>query len=98
MGFIKPYPYASWQVAPRLVPDNSKYLFRTTIDLRPANAATKAEQWPMPIAEAELPEFKDSEHFVSMNFCAVYWQILLNLESYNASGIIAPQGTYASAS
>lgn len=96
LEFIKPCPQASWQAAPHLVPKDSKFLFRTTIDLRPINSATKAEQWPMPIIESELSDFKDSKHFASMDFCAGYWQCPLDPDSYDACGIIAPQGTFVS--
>lgn len=96
LDFIRPYPQAAWQAAPHLVPKNSKAKFRTTIDLRPVNAATIAEQWPMPVIEAELSDFKDSKHFASLDFCSGYWQCPLHPSSYEACGIIAPQGTFIS--
>lgn len=96
MGFLKPCPQASWQAAPHLVPKESKSKFRTTIDLRPVNAATKAEQWPMPVIEAELSDFIGSTHFASIDFCSSYWQCPLDPDSYDACGIISPQGTFVS--
>lgn len=43
LNFIKPCPQAAWQAAPHMVPKDSEAKYRTTIDLRPANA-TVAEQ------------------------------------------------------
>lgn len=43
-GLFKVCPTAAWQAAPHLVPKDSKSKYRTTIDLRPVNAATKPEQ------------------------------------------------------
>lgn len=96
MGFLKVCPTASWQAAPHLVPKDSKTKYRTTIDLRPVNAATKAEQWPMPIIEAELGDFKGSKYFASLDFCSSYWQYPLDPGSYDACDIIAPKGTFVS--
>lgn len=89
-------PEASWQAAPHLAPKDSKSKFRTTIDFCPVNAATKAEQWPMPIIETKLSEFIGSKHFASLDFCSGYWQRPLAPESYESCGIIAPQGTFVS--
>lgn len=96
MGFIKPCPQASWQAAPHLVPKDSKPGFRTTIDLQPVNGATKADKWPMPMIESELCDFKGSRHFSAMDLAAGYWQCSLDPTSYDACGIIAPQGTFVS--
>lgn len=42
VDFFRPYLRVAWQAAPHLVPKNLKTKFRTTIDLRPVNAATIA--------------------------------------------------------
>lgn len=57
LEFLKPCPQATWQAAPHLVPKELKAKSRRTIDLRPVNAATIVEQWPMPMIEAELSDF-----------------------------------------
>lgn len=44
MGFIELCSQTSWRTAPQLVPKDSEFFFRTTVDLRPANAAAKAEK------------------------------------------------------
>lgn len=44
MDFLKIDPQAFWQASTHLVPKDSKSKFRITIDLRPVNSATKAEQ------------------------------------------------------
>lgn len=95
-GFVVPDPTVEWQAAPHLVPKPSKSKYRVTIDLRPVNAATKAEVWPMPNIEAELSDFSGSEHFASLDFCAAYWQLPLHPDSLNACGVIAPQGCFSS--
>lgn len=96
MGFLKPCPQAAWQAAPHLVPKDSNAKFRTMTDLRPVNAATKAEQWPMPVIEAELSDFNGCAHFASIDFCSSYWQCPLDPSSYEACGVIAPQGKFVS--
>lgn len=96
MGFLKVCPQAPWQAALHLVPKYSKAKYRTTIDLRPVNAATKAEQWPMPIIVAKLSYLNGSKHFASLDFCSGNWQCPLEPESYEACGITASQGTFVS--
>lgn len=96
LSFLIPCPQASWQPTPHLVRKDFKSLYRAIIDLRPVNAATKAEKWPMPMVEAMLSDFKDSKHFASLDFCVKYWKCLLNPKSYDACRIIAPQGTVVS--
>lgn len=73
MGLLKTCPQPWWQAAPHLLPRDSKSKFRTTIDLRPVNAATKVEQRPMPVIETELSLFIGSTHFASLDFCSGYW-------------------------
>lgn len=96
MGFFIPNPNAQWQAAPLLVPKNSKACFRTTIDLRPVNAATIKQAWPMPNLDAELQDFAGSTCFASLDFCSGYWQLPMHQDSYNACGVICPNGTYSS--
>lgn len=83
----------SWQSAPRLVP-KEKSKFGSTIDSRPANAATISEARPMPNLEGELADFGGKRCFAKMDLCIAYWQILLNFDSRDASGIIALQGVF----
>lgn len=96
MGFITLCLQASWQAAPDLVPKNSRSGFRTMIDLRPVKAAIKVEQWLSPIIEAELCDFNNSKYFASMDLVAGHWQCSLDPSSYDACGIVAPQGTFVS--
>lgn len=60
------------------------------------NAATKPEQWPTPQVEAEITDFIGSKYFASLDFCSSYWQCPSEPSSYQACGIIAPQGTFVS--
>lgn len=94
-GLIKSDSKASWQAAPHLVP-KGKSNWRITIDLRPINAATKSENWPMPNLESELADFSGSSHFASLDFCSAYWQLPLEAQSADACGIVAPQGAFVS--
>lgn len=96
LGLVKACAQASWQADLHLVPKDSKSLFRTTIDLRPVNAATKPKQWHMPNIRTERSDFKGTKCFASLNFCVGYWQCPLDPTSYDACGIITPLGTFSS--
>ena len=49
MGFLIPNPNSTWKVEPILVPMKiSKSKYRLAIDLRPVNAATIRQAWPLP--------------------------------------------------
>lgn len=96
MGFLKPGSQTSWQAAPHLVPKDSKSKLRATIDLRPVNAVTTAEQWPMPLIEAELDDIVGSIDFASIDSCSGYWHCPLNRTSYETCRIISPQRTLVS--
>lgn len=43
MGLLKVFPTAAWQAAPHLVLKDFRSKYRTTINPRPVNAATKFE-------------------------------------------------------
>lgn len=96
MGFPKIFPQAAWQAASRLVPKDSKSSSRTSINLKPINAAAKAELLPMPIIEAQLSDFICSTQFASIDFRFSYKRCSLNPNSYEACGIISPQRTFVS--
>lgn len=68
----------------------------TTIDLRPVNAPTKAKQWPVPILESELGEFIGYTHFALIEIRLSYWSCPQDPESYEACGILLPQGAFVS--
>lgn len=94
--FLKVCLTASWQAAPHLASKDAKTRYCTTTDLRPVNAATTTEQWPMPIVEAELSAFEESSQFASLDFCSSYWRCPVDPQVFDACGIIAPQATYVS--
>lgn len=58
------------------------------------NAATEAEQHSMTFIEAKLSDFIDGIYSASPDFCFGYWQGPLDLLSYDACGIFAPQGNF----
>lgn len=70
--FLKHFAAEAWQTAPHFVPKDLNARYRTTIDLQPVNAATIAEQWPMPVIEAELRGFMGIKHFAFLDFCSSY--------------------------
>lgn len=47
LNLIIPCSQGAWKAALHLVSKDSKAIFRTTVDLRPLNAAAVPEQWPM---------------------------------------------------
>ena len=97
MNFLVPTPDASWQAAPLLVAKrNSKAKFRLAIDLRPVNAATIKQAWPMPNLDSEVYDFAGSKFFAVLDFCSGYWQLPVDPESWDACGIVTPKGTYSS--
>lgn len=90
IGFLKPCPQALGQAATHLVPNDSRSKFRITTNLRAVNVATEAEQWPMPVIEAELSYFTGSSHFASLNFVwdigCVHWILHHTMRAaFNAS-------------
>ena len=90
------YPGAEWQAAPLLVhKPNSKAKYRVTVDLRPVNAATILESWPMPNLESALNEFRGSSAFASIDFVSGYWQLPVARESWTKLGVVIPNGVPA---
>ena len=97
MNFLVPNSDASWQAAPLLVAKrNSKAKFRLATDLRPVNAATIKQAWPMPNLDSEVYDFAGSKFFAVLDFCSGYWQLPVDPESWDACGIVTPKGTYSS--
>lgn len=92
MDFFEEMPTAAWQAAPLLVPKpGSKSKLRMAIDLRPVNAATVKESWPMPHLDSEVTDFAGSTCFASLDFVSAYWQLPLHPDSYTACGIVTPK-------
>ena len=97
MGFFIEMPTAEWQAAPLLVPKRgSKAKYRLAVDLRPVNAATTKEAWPMPHLDSEIYDFAGSSYFASIDFVSGYWQLPLHKDSFTACGVITPKGVLAS--
>ena len=82
-----------WHLVPK---ENSLAQFRTTIDLRPVNAATFGITWPMPNIDSELQDFEGSEFFAVIHFLSGYWQLPVDPDSYGACGVVTPIGVYSS--
>ena len=97
LDFFVDMPTAEWQAAPLLVPKlGSKAKFRMAVDLRPVNAATIKESWPMPHLNSEVNDFAKSSCFSSLDFVSGYWQLPLEEESQSACGVVTPFGVVAS--
>ena len=97
MEFAFVMPTASWQAAPLIVPKpGSRSKYRMAIDLRPVNAATIKESWPMPHLESEMLDFVGSTCFASLDFVSAYWQLPLHPTSYSLCGIVTPRVVLAS--
>ena len=83
--------------APLIVPKGrSRSKYRMAIDLRPVNAATIKESWPMPHLESEMLDFVGSTCFASLDFVSAYWQLPLDPSSYTLCGIVTPKFVIAS--
>lgn len=97
MDFVVDLPTAEWQAAPLLVPKpNSAAKFRLAVDLRPVNAATIKEAWPMPHLDSEVQDFSGSTCFAGLDFVSGYWQLPVHPDSYTSCGIVTPRGVVAS--
>lgn len=97
MDFAFIMPTASWQAAPLIVvKPGSRSKYRMAIDLRPVNAATVKESWPMPHLESEMLDFVGSTCFASLDFVSAYWQLPLHPDSYDLCGIVTPRVVLAS--
>lgn len=77
MDFLKHHSTSSSQSAQHLGLIDSEPMFRTTFDLRPINALTKAEYWPMLLIEAELSNFIGSMHFAYTDSCSSFGSVHL---------------------
>ena len=97
IDFFVEMPTAEWQAAPLLVPKrDSKAKFRMAVDLRPINAATIKESWPMPHLDSEISDFAGSTCFAILDFVSGYWQLPLHPDSYSLCGVVTPKGVVAS--
>lgn len=90
MDFLKFYPTAARKAAPHLDAIDTRSKYSITIDLSPVNAATRPEQWPMPIIEVELSSFVESKHFAFLEIFSSYRQRPLDSKSSDACEITAP--------
>lgn len=66
------------------------------IYLRPVNASTVKESWPMNHLDSEIQGFGGSTCFATLDFASGYWQLPLQGDSYTARGVVTPKGVYAS--
>ena len=79
LGFCEEMTTGTWQVVPLLVhKEESRSKYRLAIDLRPVNAATMKESWPMPHLDSEILDFEGIVCFVVSDFVSAYWQLPLH--------------------
>ena len=97
LGFCEEMATATWKAVPVLVhKKESRSKYRLAIDLRPVNAATMKESWPMPHLDSEILDFKGSVCFAVLDFVSAYWQLPLHPDSYETCGIVGPRGLIVS--
>lgn len=100
--FLKVCTAPSWQAAPHLVLNDAERKYHTTIDLWSVNAATEAEQWPMPFCIVIVNSWGSAEwiqrssHSSYLDFSLSHWQFPLDPQFYDACGILAPLSTFVS--
>ncbi|WVZ71119.1 hypothetical protein U9M48_019740 [Paspalum notatum var. saurae] len=93
VGFIRPYPYATW--ISRIVPvwkKNEK--LRICIDFRDLNKATPKDEYPMPIAESLIDAAVGHKMMSFLNGNAGYNQIFMAEEDVYKIAFCCPKGQF----
>ena len=80
--------------APLVVPKQGKEDCRFTVDLRPVNALTKKNLWPMPDPEAMMTKLEGSQIWFSLDFIHGYWQFPLEKKSRECQSFHTPFWVY----
>lgn len=94
-GFIQKNNSSKWACAPLVVPKpGSKEGFRFTVDLRPINAQSKKNVWPMPNADAMLAKLAGSKVWFKLDCLHGYWQFPLEENSRECQSFHTPDGVY----
>ena len=97
LGFSEEMASVISQAASHLVNKNeSRSKYRLAINLRPVNAATMNESWPMPHLDSKILDFKGSVCFAVLDFASAYWQVSLHAELHGTCGIVGPKGVFVS--
>ena len=94
-GFIYRNPNSKWACAPLIVPKEGPERFRFTVDLRPVNAQTKRNVWPMPHADAMLAKLAGATIFFKIDFIHGYWQFPLDVDSQECHSFHTPFGVFS---
>ena len=86
IGYIHRNSTWKWACAPIIVPKGGtpkpgKERFRFVVDLRPINAQTKRNVWPMPNTDAMLAKLSGAKFFFAIDFLHGYWQFPLDENS-----------------
>ncbi len=68
--------------------------FRFTVDLRPVNAQTKKNVWPMPHADPMLAKLTGAKTFFQLDFIHGYWQFPLAEHSQECQSFHMPFGVF----
>lgn len=85
---------SKWACAPLVVPKSGEEGFRFTVDLRPVNAQTKRNVWPMPNTEAMLSTLAGSKVWFNLDFLHGYWQFPLSKSSQECQSFHTPFGVF----
>ena len=94
LGLVKRNATSRWACAPLIVPKPGPEAFRFTVDLRPVNAQTEPQAWPMPNMEAAMSELTGDTCFATMGLCHGYWQMPLDTDSQECQSFITPDGVF----
>lgn len=93
-GYIYRNVASKWACAPLVVPKPGKEGFRFTVDLRPVDAQTKKNVWPMPLADQMLAKLTGSKVWFKLDFIHGYWQFPLAEDSQESQSFHTPFGVY----
>ena len=94
VGYIYRNNASKWACAPLIVPKEGKEGYRFTVDLRPINAQTKKNVWPMPHADQMLAKLTGSKVWFNLDFIHGYWQFPLSEKSQECQSFHTPFGVY----
>ncbi len=74
------------------MPKEGSEKFRFTVDLRPVNAQTKKNVWPMPHADPMLAQLTEAKPFFQLDLMHGYWQFPLAKHSQEWQSFHTPFG------